>query len=80
MRTPAAGAIIATCGRTHPNDGRHDQPRERTIAGTVQGPDETPVQFVGYMQLIAQLPFAGGAKLRSVIERAGERRGSAPGG
>jgi hypothetical protein len=30
-------------------------PGSEPVSGTVQGPDETPVQFVGYMQLVAQL-------------------------
>jgi hypothetical protein len=25
------------------------------VSGTVQGPDETPVEFVGYIQLIAHI-------------------------
>jgi hypothetical protein len=30
-------------------------PGSEPVSGTVQGPDETPVQFVGYIQLIAQV-------------------------
>jgi hypothetical protein len=30
-------------------------PDSEPVSGTVQGPDETRVQFVGYIQLIAQL-------------------------
>jgi hypothetical protein len=30
-------------------------PGSQPISGTVHGPDETPVEFVGYIQLVAHL-------------------------